>query len=111
MSRLALQFANCQLAQSGQKSFPCEAEESVAACLETVDTNAWTSYTNFYSHTHNMCYFLKSQQWQVRLHMIIFSNIHLIIFRRIQTSLLTNFPRLPPWPWRSWRSRSSCSRR
>ena len=65
MSRLALQFANCQLAQSGQKTFPCGVEESVAACLEIVDTNAWTSYTNFYTHTHNMCYFLKSQQWQV----------------------------------------------
>ena len=64
-SRLALQFANCQLAQTGQPSFPCEAEESLASCLESVDTNGWTSYTNFYTHTHNMCYFLKSQQWQV----------------------------------------------
>ena len=63
--RLALQFANCQLVQSGQKSFPCNAKESVASCLEKVDTNAWTSYTNFYTHTHNMCYFLKSQLWQV----------------------------------------------
>ena len=63
--RLALQFANCQLLQSGQKSLPCEASERVSSCLERVDTNAWTSYTSFYTHTHNMCYFLKSQQWQV----------------------------------------------
>ena len=74
---MALQFANCQLAQSGQKSFPCGAEESIASCLETVDTNGWTSYTNFYIHTHNMCYFLKSQQWQVGLDNI-FQNILLI---------------------------------
>ena len=77
---MALQFANCQLAQSGQKSFPCGAEESVASCLETVDTNAWTSYTNFYSHTHNMCYFLKSQQWQVRLNLIIFLVSNIILY-------------------------------
>ena len=64
-SRLALQFANCQLAQTGQETFPCQAEESIASCLESVDTFAWTSYTNFYTHTHNMCYFIQSQQWQV----------------------------------------------
>ena len=64
-SRLALQFANCQLAQTGQKTFPCEADESISSCLESVDTFAWTSYTNFYTHTHNMCYFIQSQQWQV----------------------------------------------
>ena len=65
LSRLALQFANCQLVQSGQKSWPCEAGEKVSSCLEKVDTNAWTSYTSFYTHTHNMCYYLKSRQWQV----------------------------------------------
>jgi len=63
-SRLALQFANCQLAQSGQKTFPCGAEEDIASCLETVDTFGWTSYTSFYTHTHNMCHFIQSQLWQ-----------------------------------------------
>ena len=42
----------------------------MASCLEMVDTNAWTSYTNFY--THNICYFLKSQQWQVPRNIKIF---------------------------------------
>ena len=60
---LSLQFAHCQIAQSGRPNFPCGLAESMASCLEMVDTNAWTSYTNFY--THNICYFLKSQQWQV----------------------------------------------
>ena len=52
------------LAQTGQRTYPCGEEEDIAKCLETVDTNAWTSYSNFYTHTHNMCHFLKSQQWQ-----------------------------------------------
>ena len=64
-SRLALQFANCQLAQSGQTTFSCGAEESLSSCLQSVDTIAWTSYTTFYTHTHNMCYFIQSQLWQV----------------------------------------------
>ena len=64
-SRLALQFANCQLAQSGQATFPCPAEQSLSSCLESVDSIGWTSYTSFYSHTHNMCYFIQSQLWQV----------------------------------------------
>ena len=64
-SRLALHFANCQLAQSGQTTFSCGPEESLSSCLQSVDTIAWTSYSNFYTHTHNMCYFIQSQLWQV----------------------------------------------
>jgi len=33
-------------------------------CLQDVDNNAFTAYSNFYTHTQNMCYFLKSQEWQ-----------------------------------------------
>ena len=57
--RLALQFTNCLLAQTGQRTYPCAEELEISSCLEHVDTNAWTSYTNFYTHTHNMCHFLK----------------------------------------------------
>ena len=66
-SRLALQFANCQLAQSGQTTFSCGAQESLSSCLQSVDTIAWTSYTTFYTHTHNMCHFIQSQLWQVAI--------------------------------------------
>ena len=48
-----------------QKVYPCDPEDDVSKCLENVDPNAWTSYSNFYTHTHlHICYFLKSQQWQ-----------------------------------------------
>ena len=49
--RLALQFANCLLDLTGQKTYPCDPEENVSKCLENVDPNAWTSYSNFYTHT------------------------------------------------------------
>merc|ERR1719470_712901 len=63
-ARLALQFINCFLAQAGQKEYPCNEEEEIAICLEDVDNNAFTAYSNFYTHTQNMCYFIKSQEWQ-----------------------------------------------
>ena len=57
--RLALQFTNCLLAQTGQRTYPCAEQAEISSCLGSVETNAWTSYTNFYTHTHNMCHFLK----------------------------------------------------
>jgi len=63
-ARLALQFTNCFLIQAGQKDYPCKEEEDIAMCLQDVDNNAFTAYSNFYTHTQNMCYFLKSQEWQ-----------------------------------------------
>jgi len=63
-ARLALQFTNCFLDQAGQHQYPCEQDQEVASCLQGVDNNAFTAYSNFYTHTQNMCYFLKSQEWQ-----------------------------------------------
>ena len=63
-SRLALKFANCFLQQSGQSYYPCGDQENMASCLEKVDNNAFTAYSNFYTHTQNMCFFLNSQMWQ-----------------------------------------------
>ena len=60
-SRLALKFANCFLQQSGQSYYPCGDVESMASCLEKVDNNAFTAYSNFYTHTQNMCFFVNPQ--------------------------------------------------
>jgi hypothetical protein len=63
-SRLALNFANCFLEKSGQNVFPCGVDTEISSCLEDVDNNAFTAYSNFFTHTQNMCYFLQSQAWQ-----------------------------------------------
>merc|ERR1740129_1058959 len=60
-SRMALQFANCFLAQSGQKTYPCEESSSVSDCLSSIDSNGFTAYSEFFTHTHNMCQFLQHQ--------------------------------------------------
>ena len=63
-SRLALGFANCFLEKAGMRTYPCEETVLLADCLRNVDNNAFTTYSNFFTHTQNMCYFLQSQIWQ-----------------------------------------------
>jgi len=63
-ARLALKFANCFLAQAGQPKYPCEDYQEMSECLRNADSNAFTAYSNFFTHTQNMCYFLKSIEWQ-----------------------------------------------
>ncbi len=48
-SRLALQFANCFLAQAGQKTYPCEEDQAISECLNGVDSNAFSSYSTFFT--------------------------------------------------------------
>ena len=60
---MALAFANCFLAMSGQPTYPCRSEEAIADCLKSVDSRAFASFSNFFTHTHNMCQFLQSQVW------------------------------------------------
>lgn len=62
-SRLALAFANCFLEKAGMRTYPCQEQASLADCLRNVDNNAFTTYSNFFTHTQNMCYFLQSQVW------------------------------------------------
>lgn len=62
-SRLALGFANCFLAMSGQTTYPCDHSKPVSECLESVDGKAFSAFSNFFTHTHNMCQFLQSQVW------------------------------------------------
>ncbi len=62
-SRLALSFANCFLEQAGQKTYPCKDGDTMSSCLSGMDPNAFTAYSNFFTHTHNMCQFLQHQIW------------------------------------------------
>ena len=48
-SRMALDFANCFLAQAGQKTYDCQASQDISDCLTGVDSNAFSAYTNFFT--------------------------------------------------------------
>lgn len=62
--RLALRFANCFLEKAGQVTYPCDNDEDISSCLSSMTTNGFTAFTNFFTHTQSMCYFLQSQAWQ-----------------------------------------------
>jgi hypothetical protein len=63
-SRLALSFANCFLEKAGIRTYPCEDSAPLADCLANVDNNGFTAYSNFFTQTQNICFFLQSQMWQ-----------------------------------------------
>nr|XP_033777576.1 protein brambleberry-like isoform X2 [Geotrypetes seraphini] len=63
-SRIALSFTHCHLQRSG-RSFPeCGDGSSVRHCTQDMDPVAFGTYTEFFTHTHSICYFLQSEMWQ-----------------------------------------------
>ena len=68
-TKLALNFANCFLEKAGQQTYPCNEQNNdgnngLRNCLKAMDSNAFTAFSNFFTHTHNMCQFLMSQIWR-----------------------------------------------
>ncbi|XP_062610580.1 uncharacterized protein LOC134272351 [Saccostrea cucullata] len=62
-SRLALAYLNCFLEVQGRSPYHCDETMSVKECLLDVTESDRTSLTNFFTHTHSICYFLQSQIW------------------------------------------------
>ncbi|KAK3909454.1 Protein GAMETE EXPRESSED 1 [Frankliniella fusca] len=67
-SEVALSFANCFLEGAGlprhdchgsDKSLPAKKED----CLKTMHDKAFIAYTEFFTHTQSMCFFVMSQIW------------------------------------------------
>jgi hypothetical protein len=63
---MALNFANCFLEKTRRKTYPCNDEDELWKCTEDMTADAYATYTEFFTHTQNMCYFLQSQIWQER---------------------------------------------
>ena len=57
-------FANCFMSRAGMETRPCPRGKDVKICLKDVDNRLFTAYSNFFTHTQNMCYFIQSQVWQ-----------------------------------------------
>ena len=70
-SRLAVEFANCHLDKSNRLTYPCTNAMTIAQCTENMDPVAFQTYTEFFTHTGHICYFLQSQLWQERTENVI----------------------------------------
>ncbi len=65
-SRLAVAFANCHLEKSGRQVYRCDDTMTIRDCTGEMDNVAFQTYTEFFTHTGHICYFLQSEIWQER---------------------------------------------
>ena len=70
-SRLAVAFANCHLGKSARQTYPCTNSMSVEECTKDMDAVGFQTYTEFFTHTGHICYFLQSELWQERTENVI----------------------------------------
>ncbi|XP_066283876.1 uncharacterized protein [Branchiostoma lanceolatum] len=63
-SRMAIAFANCHLAKSGRRDYQCKPGQTIQECTQDMDDLAFSTYTEFFTHTQNICFFLQNQVWQ-----------------------------------------------
>lgn len=70
-SRLAVSFANCHLNKSGRQLYPCHSGMTVKQCTGSMDSVAFQTYTEFFTHTRHICFFLQAQLWQEHTDVVI----------------------------------------
>lgn len=65
-SRLAVAFSNCHFEKSGLMTYPCSEEDSIEECTVEMAKSvlAFNTYTEFYTHTYDICFYLQSKVWQ-----------------------------------------------
>ncbi len=63
-SRLALAFTNCFLHKSGQNTYPCDSSLTIKDCIKHMNDRAFNTYTEFFTHTQSVCFYLSTELWQ-----------------------------------------------
>lgn len=60
---MALTLANCHLAKAGFDTYPCDDTMDIRDCLNPMkgDSISFNAYTEFFTHTQDICFFLQSQ--------------------------------------------------
>ncbi|XP_055883442.1 uncharacterized protein LOC129925911 isoform X1 [Biomphalaria glabrata] len=63
-ARLALAYLNCFLEIQGRTRYECSGTSEIQSCLQNMNDADRSSFTTFFTHTQNICYFLQAQVWQ-----------------------------------------------
>ncbi|KAM4697049.1 uncharacterized protein WCC33_015739 [Rhinophrynus dorsalis] len=63
-SRIALAFTHCHLDRSGRDYPPCTEHSTIRQCTRGMDSVAFNTYTEFFTHAHSICYYLQNEIWQ-----------------------------------------------
>jgi hypothetical protein len=61
--RLALAYLNCFLELQGRMKYDCNQAQTLEECTRDMRDADRSSFTTFFTHTQNICYFLRSQVW------------------------------------------------
>lgn len=61
--RLSLAYLNCFLNLQGRQGYTCTEDISLEICTQEMSDVDRGSYTTFFTHTQNICYFLQVQIW------------------------------------------------
>ena len=62
--KLALAYLNCFLEMQGLATYDCDVSQKFSECAEGLRESDRISLPTFFTHTHNICYFLEAQVWQ-----------------------------------------------
>ncbi|GFR66098.1 mitochondrial ribosomal protein VAR1 [Elysia marginata] len=65
-ARLSLAYLNCFLELQGRPSYSCSRTDKVSDCVTSMKEADVSSFTTFFTHTQNICYFLQAQVWHER---------------------------------------------
>ncbi|KAA0714365.1 hypothetical protein E1301_Tti019961 [Triplophysa tibetana] len=65
-SKIALSFTHCHLQRSGRAFPECPENSDVKTCTQDMDSVAFNTYTEFFTHAHSICHYLQSERWQHR---------------------------------------------
>ncbi|XP_067684919.1 uncharacterized protein [Haliotis asinina] len=61
--RLSLAYLNCFLEFQGRDVYECDVDQPFQECARNMLDVDRGSFTTFFTHTQNMCYFLQAQIW------------------------------------------------
>jgi len=61
---LALKFVECFLLKTGREIEPCEYADK-ADCTRRMSSEIFSAYTEFFTHTQSICFYLQASEWQI----------------------------------------------
>lgn len=61
---MALKLTNCLLEKARKQVVHCSPREDIEDCTSLLSGDSWTSFTNFFTHIDNLCYYYRSLVWE-----------------------------------------------
>jgi len=61
---LTMKFVECFLQKTGRPIAQCE-DDDVSECTRRMSPEVFSAYTEFFTHTQSICFYLQSTEWQI----------------------------------------------